>query len=228
MSYYAKGALFSLSLDLRIRQDSEGEYCLDDVVRELWKRYGQQGSSGVPEQAWPELVKEVTGLDLTECFEAALYGVEDLPLEPLLEKEAVLLNWRATEGDKDQGGKAGGAKAGEMLRPVLGARVVDHEGSAKITHVFDGGAAQQAGLAAGDRIVALDGLRVTARNVADRLKVYSSGKRVEVHAFRRDELLTLSLPVVLAELDTAWLVVDDSREDEAWPQVNNGQHEPLL
>ncbi len=217
VSYYTKGALFALTLDLRIRQDSDGASCLDDVMRELWKRYGQQDSTGVPEQIWPELVKEVTGLDLNECFDAALYGVDDLPLESLLGKESVALHWRAAEGDKDQGGKAG---AVEMpLQPVLGARVVEHEGAAKVTHVFDGGAAQQAGLAAGDRIVALDGLRVTARTMAARLKVYSLGKRVEVHAFRRDELMVLSLPVVMAEQDTAWLEVDASRENHAWPQA---------
>src|SRR5690606_35668546 len=56
VSYYTKGSLVALGLDLLIQQQSEGRYTLDDVMRLLWRRYGRafyQGEpQGVPEDAF--------------------------------------------------------------------------------------------------------------------------------------------------------------------------------
>jgi predicted metalloprotease with PDZ domain len=55
--------------------------------------------------------------------------------------------------------------------------------------VYEGGAAHRAGLSAGDTLVALDDLRITASNLDTLLARYSIGDVVVVHAFRRDELM---------------------------------------
>jgi predicted metalloprotease with PDZ domain len=66
--------------------------------------------------------------------------------------------------------------------------------------VHDGSAARRAGLSAGDVLVAIDGLRVTGNNLETLLARYTAGDKVEVHAFRRDELrqtvVTLDAPEV--------------------------------
>ncbi|MFP3787049.1 PDZ domain-containing protein, partial [Burkholderia sp. SIMBA_024] len=71
--------------------------------------------------------------------------------------------------------------------PSLGARM---RGGADCTvaAVHDGSAAQKAGLSAGDVLIAVDGLRVTGSNLDALLSRYQPGAKVEVHAFRRDEL----------------------------------------
>jgi predicted metalloprotease with PDZ domain len=56
--------------------------------------------------------------------------------------------------------------------------------------VFDGGAAQLAGLSAGDAVIAIDGIRVAAHSLERRIKSYAVGATIAVTAFRRDELRT--------------------------------------
>src|SRR5690606_15284969 len=67
VSYYAKGGLVALALDLAIRERSAGRRSLDDVMRLMWRRFGRDFETtghGVPEDAMPGLVAEATGLDL--------------------------------------------------------------------------------------------------------------------------------------------------------------------
>src|SRR5690606_11170619 len=59
VSYYVKGALVALALDLELRRRSSAS--LDDVVRELWLRYGASGI-GVPEDGSETLAEEVAGI----------------------------------------------------------------------------------------------------------------------------------------------------------------------
>ncbi|MNT43942.1 hypothetical protein D3C72_1804390 [compost metagenome] len=66
----------------------------------------------------------------------------------------------------------------------------------RVAQVFDGGAAQAAGLSAGDLLVAIDGLRVAPGQIDKLLARYRTGDRLDLHAFRRDELQVL--PVTLA------------------------------
>jgi len=73
VSYYTKGAVVALMLDLKIRLDTNGEKSLDDVMRELWRRYGRTGI-GVSEEDVEPLIEEVTGLDLSSFFDNALRG----------------------------------------------------------------------------------------------------------------------------------------------------------
>ena len=56
VSYYQKGALVALGLDLTIRAKTDGARSLDDVMRLLWQYYGE-GSGGVPEDAMPKIIK---------------------------------------------------------------------------------------------------------------------------------------------------------------------------
>jgi predicted metalloprotease with PDZ domain len=62
-----------------------------------------------------------------------------------------------------------------------------------LANVYEGGAAHAAGLSAGDTLVAMDGLRVSASNLDTLLQRYRVGDKVRLHAFRRDELLTFDL-----------------------------------
>jgi predicted metalloprotease with PDZ domain len=94
--------------------------------------------------------------------------------------------------------------------PVLGSRVVDNKGAAELVALFEGGAAQKAGLAAGDRIIAVDGLQVDGQSVHDAIARLSPGQSVRLHAFRRDELMEFTLQAQLAEADTCDLWLLDS------------------
>ena len=81
----------------------------------------------------------------------------------------------------------------------------------ELSQVFDGGAAQKAGLAAGDIIFAIDGLRVTPENSDAALGRHRVGETVPVHAFRRDELHVLNVTLTAAKADAWTLNVNEDR-----------------
>jgi predicted metalloprotease with PDZ domain len=205
VSYYAKGALVALGLDLTMRGHASS---LDALMRALWQRYGRPGA-GVPEDGLRRLAGEVAGQDLGAFFDAYVDGTDELPLEALLRTHGVALSLRAAQGPKDRGGKRGGA---EPPRTSLGVTLA---GDMRLQHVFSGGAAEAAGLAAGDTLVALDGVRATADRLDALARDGTPGDRVAVHAFRRDELIEATLVLEPAAADTAWLAIDDGAAPEA-------------
>jgi predicted metalloprotease with PDZ domain len=81
----------------------------------------------------------------------------------------------------------------------LNVRVQQEGGLCKLASVHETGPAHQAGLSAGDTLIAIDGLRVTGGNLESLLQRYRVGDVVKMHAFRRDELMTFD---VTLESDT--------------------------
>ncbi|MGF6536302.1 putative metalloprotease with PDZ domain [Paraburkholderia sp. GAS206C] len=198
VSYYTKGSLVALAFDLTIRAQTNNRKSLDDVMRLLWQRFGRDFYRGKPvgvsEDEVEELFVEATGADLGVLFEQAVRSTRDLPLETMLEPFGVSL---APERDKN-------------ARPTLGARVRGG-GDCTLAAVHDGSAAQKAGLSAGDVLVAIDGLRVTGANLDALLSRYLPGAKVEVHAFRRDELRTVQVKLDGPEVSRYSLTVTDRR-----------------
>jgi predicted metalloprotease with PDZ domain len=210
VSYYTKGALVALALDLTIRTETQGKKSLDDVMRALWERYGRDfysanGGRGVTEDVLEILIEEVSGLKLKRKLDRWVRGTGDLPLAELMTPFGVEL-----------------ADANKNAKPSLGVRHARDGNDCKLANVYEGGAAHRAGLSGGDLLVALDGLRVTAANLDTLLGRYRVGDTVALHAFRRDELMCFKLklrgddapqmeltalakPVAAVRLRDAWL-----------------------
>jgi predicted metalloprotease with PDZ domain len=196
ISYYQKGALVALALDLTLRRAQRGS--LDDVMRTLWKRYGRTGL-GVPEDAIERIVCEQAGDDLHAFFDRYVDGTEDPPIDTLLAAFGVDWHLRAAGGANDRGGKP---PNGPAPRTWLGAKVAS---DLRLQHVFTGGPAERAGLAPHDVLVALDGIRASSEAVKVLLERHAPGDRVSVHAFRRDELIAVEIELAPAPLDTCYL-----------------------
>jgi len=181
ISYYTKGSLVGLAFDLTIRAKTGGAKSLDDLMRALWERYGRDfyaGASGsgrgVTEKEVEELFDEVSGLRLKSIFERHVRGTEDIPLAKLYAPFGVkVLDERKTS------------------KPSLNVGLGRDPLGAKLTQVHEGGAAHQGGLSAGDIVIAVDGLRVNGNpsNLDQLFARYRVGDTVEVHVFRRDELM---------------------------------------
>jgi predicted metalloprotease with PDZ domain len=210
ISYYTKGAMVALALDLKLRLETGGRVSLDDVVRELWLRYGARGI-GVPEDGFEQLAAELSGLELAPFFDRAVRGTDDPPLKELLASFGVALEMRAAAGPDDKGGTPHAANGARL---ALGAVTREREHGVELTTVFDDGPAGQAGLNPGDVLVALDRLRVTGRNLARRLARFEDGERVLATVFRGDELLDVELVVRRAPLDTCYLWLRDGADAE--------------
>lgn len=212
VSYYAKGALIALCLDLKLRLETDGKVSLDDVMRAFWNRYGED-PNGVPEDGFERLCAEISGLDLGNFFDAAVRGTGELPLEALLRSHGILLKTRATRGRDDKGGTP--PKPDEKAQPSLGAIVMDSNGSVVFGPVINGGAAEKAGISPGDQAVALDGLQLTPGNVDKRLKAHRDGDTVELVVFRDDELKAFRVRLDAAPEDTCYLLVDQDAAPDA-------------
>ncbi|MBK5967543.1 MULTISPECIES: M61 family metallopeptidase [Thiorhodovibrio] len=191
VSYYVKGALIALALDLTIRHRTDGHQSLDDVMRALWQRNGRS-DIGVPEREPERLAMEVTGLDLQSFFAQALDDTQDLDLTPLLASVGVTLHLRPAKHDKDLGGASDQPTPIEPI-PSIGARLQAQGTEIKLAAVINDRPAERAGLAPGDMLVAIDGLRVDADTIKTQLARLPIGKPVTVHAFRRDELHVFEL-----------------------------------
>ncbi len=186
VSYYTKGSLVALGLDLAIRRATDDTAGLDDVMRLMWERYGRDfyrgRQAGLDEAEMPALIREATGFDATDFLARHAYGREDVPLAELLEPQGIALTWSAPTDD-----------------PGLDARLRSGAGQCSIATVYEGGAAHRAGLSAGDVVIAIDGLKVgDEKSLQTLLLRRQAGDTVTVHVFRRDELrdftLTLSEP----------------------------------
>ncbi len=176
VSYYTKGSLIALGLDILIRRESDETHSLDDVMRLLWQRYGRDfyrgGNTGVPEDAIAGLVLEATGIDVSDFIARHAYGREDVPLEALLSSQGFSMTWKPAAGVTS-----------------LDVRVRSSHGEIQLATVYEGGAAHAAGLSAGDTLVAINGIRISDNTSLERaLNTYRPGDVVPVFVFRRDEL----------------------------------------
>ncbi len=205
ISYYAKGCLIALCIDLRLRQRSGGRVSLDDVMRSLWQDW-RVGKRGIGEQDIQQRIAELLGEDMDDELEQWIERPGDLPLEELLATIAIELKWRAATGSQDKGGDS--SKPG--WRWWLGAQVKEEEGGLRLQSIIEGSPAQQAGLAPGDLLIAIDGLRAS-RELHDRLlrQAETAGGH-ELLAFRRDELVRARVELEPAPRDTAVLRATDA------------------
>jgi predicted metalloprotease with PDZ domain len=213
VSYYTKGAMVALALDLTLRRDTDGATSLDDVMRALWQAHGETGV-GVDEDGIQAITRQVSGLDLEAFFEEALHGTGDALWEQvagLLADFGVTATLRVRESGEDRGGKPGTLSEAQAAR--RGDVGIGLQGT-KVRWVREGSPAMHAGLSAGDEIVAFDGLKAGS-DLAARIAGHRPGEIVPVHVFRRDELHTLTMTVGEAPRDTVALTLNDDAPPEA-------------
>lgn len=127
VSYYTKGSLVALCLDLALRR--EGKATLDDVMRELWKRCA---GGPMTEADLRAVLHDLAGRPFDKELAHWVHSTKDLPLEELLAAHGVAL-----KADRPQ------------LAQRLGLRVAENH-SVQIKTVLRGGAAEKAGMSAGD------------------------------------------------------------------------------
>lgn len=211
VSYYTKGALIAMCLDLKLRTETEGRTTLDDVMKAAWSRWGESGE-GMPEDGFEKLCIEVSGLDLQDFFDATVRGTGELPIEPLLKSHAVDYHLRRSAGGKDKGGKR--AEDGNLPSVWLGGNLGTRNGRTVFLAVHNEGPAERAGVSPGDELVALDGLRINIAGCEARTRRYRPGDRSELTVFRGDELISLRLRWQEAPADTCYLELAEDADDE--------------
>jgi predicted metalloprotease with PDZ domain len=200
ISYYLKGELVALALDLALRGQGKS---LDDVLHVLLARYAD---AGVPEDGVEQVVADLMGREAARAFfDRFVRGTDPLHLD--LGVVGLRLRRRPAQSFDDKGGTPAKADDGKPAAGFLGAEI---EAGPKLTvkSVREGSPAQAAGLYAEDEIVAEDGFRVDRAALWDRLCQHGPGGRLKLTVFRRDELVSVEVVLGAPAEDTVWLEPD--------------------
>ncbi len=200
ISYYLKGEIVCLLLDLHLRKLTKDQKSLDDVMRLLWAKYSDE--KGVPEDGVEKAAAEVAGSDLSAFFNLALRSTEELDYS-VFSHVGLEAKFRTRESANDKGGSAPRAKVPEeKQKGYLG---VSTRGSGTISTVFEGSPAMEAGLYADDELVALDGMKVDAGTLISRSEEKKPGEKVTVTVFRRDRLTDVVVTLGQRPADAVYL-----------------------
>jgi predicted metalloprotease with PDZ domain len=197
VSYYQKGALVALLLDLEIRRRTGNARSLDDVMRLLWERWGAR-DVGFPVGEVERTAAEVAGAGLDAFFDRAVRGTQELDLSAGLAAAGLGIAFRHQVAPAPAPTRPVGDPSREVLSTEArtGLQLKEEDGRVRVTHVLAGSAAWRAGVNPGDELVALDGFRVVdAAWLNARMMERKPGSVVPLAVFRRDELLAVPLTV---------------------------------
>jgi len=208
ISYYAKGALVALCFDLTLRQ--EGRATLDDAMRALWRR-----CRGGPmrEEDFAAVLADLGGRGFERELADWVHGTGELPLKALLTAHGVDVRQEPSQWAQ-----------------TLGLRVSEGAGGIILKTVLAGGAAAQAGMAAGDEWLGLEvaaprraraaapapeeGWRLTC---LDDVPLYAGKARAVTALVARDRRL-LRLPLALPQQASTWrLLAREGAVKREWP-----------
>jgi predicted metalloprotease with PDZ domain len=205
VSYYTKGALVALCLDLTLRQQG---HSLDAVMRGLWKRCK---AGPLREQDVLDELQAVSGRSWAREIKAWVHSTEDLPLREVLTRQGIEAHAETV-----------------TMAQRLGLRVNETGGSVHIKGVLRGSAAETAGLAAGDEWLGLEvGKTPAARaqngswrlSKLDDLPTLLGRERQGVALVSRDKRL-LRLPLTVPAQASLWrLAVPAERQPGQWPSA---------
>ncbi len=194
VSYYLKGSIVALSLDLELRRRGQS---LDGLMRRLWERYGKD-ERGVPEDAIRAEAEELAGERLP-LFDLAVSGTGDPDLSALS-----VVGLRARRRARESPADKGGSRPREGRHDLAGHLGLLLKGTSVLS-VLAGGPAERAGLCPEDELVAVDGFRLHAEGAPLRLEGHPPGTRLRLSLFRRDELRTHEVELADRPEDTLWI-----------------------
>ena len=192
-SYYNKGCLVALCLDLGLRLRGSS---LDALMRRLYENT-QQGIQ-VNERSIVDLCKELTGHDWLEQINHLINTTDELPLDQLFPEFGLSYTLK-----------------NEKALP-FGLKLSDKPDGVFIQQARRDGAAAKAGLSANDVIIAIDGLKATEKLLA---KYAKQSGTFTVYAFRRDEFIQFEIQGAEIDLTTVELNIVDQAKVDGWLKV---------
>lgn len=203
-SYYNKGALLALCLDLTLRQHGSS---LDALMRLLYQ--AAQAGQTVSTPTLPLLCEQLIGDRLDAFWRDYVEGTLELPLVGLLAAVGVEV------------------KTEEKLLP-FGLKLQDQPQGVLVQQVLRDSAAARAGISAQDVLIALDGIRVSSSSLQQAAERANQSallvKEIECHGFRRDELQTFRIRPYRSMLHSSRLVAVQPTLLAAWLAARLEQH----
>jgi predicted metalloprotease with PDZ domain len=185
ITYYLKGELIGLVLDLTIRGRTQGQSSLDDVFRQMYNEFYVRGQNssyylkgrGYTENDFVRALSRVARTDMQDFYDRYISGVEPLPYDAAFRVMGLRL---VKTPDEAISTGIVMQRTGNALR--LGALPTD-------------GPAARSGLQQGDVLVSVGGSPVTRANWQDALEKYKPGDRVKVEVERYGRRVAVELVI---------------------------------
>lgn len=215
VSYYNKGAIIALCLDITLRQQSNNTVSLDNIMSLLWQRYGSK-DIGTHDDVIMTLCKDEFNIDLSSFLHLATLSTMDLPLPSLLQFIGLDANFRASHHFKDKGGEST-----LHAKYDVGAIFTNIDRCLKVVSLQDNRAASAAGLQIGDTIVAFDKWQCDEKRFMQLLNQSRQGDTLAIDVMRDGRLITLSFEVLIAVPDTCEISIRDVSTFEKWIGISN-------
>ncbi|MFN9150958.1 MAG: PDZ domain-containing protein, partial [Bacteroidota bacterium] len=206
-SYYLKGGIIVMLLDVYIIDHTDGTYSMDDALRMMWQRYLDDPSRGMTEDECIAIIEKATRVQVRERLMSWLDGTEELPYDEIFSA----VGYRVGAAPK----KAAASTFGESVpaalapeAPFIGWSLADVAGRMVVRSVDDGSPAQQAGIGIDDELVAIDGVRILTTAQADHLLGGRIGRTAQITGHCDGRIYTTSIVVQerltpgLIEIDT--------------------------
>jgi len=175
VSYYDKGAVIGLLLDLEIRHATQGAKSLDDVMKALYFEFHKEKNRGFTEAELKNVCERIAGAPLDEIFD---YANTTKPLD-----YARYLGYAGLEIEPPR----------ELDEPDAGVVVRDQNGALVVTRVGRDSPAGRAGLAAKDVILSVDGAAADAAGMKKAIDSKRPGETVVFRYTRGDEEKEVSI-----------------------------------
>ncbi|MDJ0598367.1 MAG: M61 family metallopeptidase [Crocosphaera sp.] len=176
ISYYLKGELVSLLLDLLIRAKHQNKRSLDNVMVQMWEQFGKTEIGFTPHQL-QQVIESVADMDLQSFFNLYVDSTEELPFNKYLTPFGLQLKPSTEDGNI----------------PYLGIKVQSENNKEIIKFVAKGSPASVEGIDPEDELLAINGIRVKAEDLNQRLKDHQPNEIISVTVFHQDELRTISI-----------------------------------
>jgi len=209
ISYYDKGEIVNMMLDMTIRSASGGTKSLDDVMRTLYTEYFKKGKNYTPAD-YQKISETMAGKSLDDFFSKYVRGTAEIDFGSIVAPFGLNLN----------------AKSAPASRAYIGANTSETDGRLNITSIPAGTPAYEQGLNTGDQIVAIDGYRASTAFMTSYIGERRPGDTVKLSIFRHDKLrdITFTLgPDTRKEYDFTVTDAPTEEQKKLYKQFLNGE-----
>jgi predicted metalloprotease with PDZ domain len=210
VSYYTKGSLIALWLDLTIREKSAGVYSLDTLMRELWIHFGRT-SIGTSEEDFINIANILCNDDITDSFLALLNNAQRVDLTPLLKQVGVVFS-----AQKFKKLNSLETTESDNYSPYIGALYKALPLGVKITQIIENSPAAKAGIAVNDILVSVDNLLANEKSLQQLAEHLPENTQVSCNYFRDDQLITGVLTIIDSPFSAISIREEDSQLSEKW------------
>lgn len=193
VSIYLKGSLVSWLLDKEIRAVTENKKSIDDLSQLLYEQYASS-AHGYTKNDVLRILKELTNQDFGGFWRDYVTGTKTIDFDTLLAFYGLQIKQEDKEDDEKHK-----ASIGMTLKPQEG-------GLLSVNIIDNNGPAWQAGLTVGDKIVAINGLLVTDKNVKMHMENLLIGATYEVHYFHDGVLRKTTIEPIKATQDKLQII----------------------